>query len=751
MSLQIGPSSALNLTLRGTFGSFSVGKTGIAQSIKAEYLLTHVSLDFEHGSNEELLRHLVPVRELFDIQSLGFEELMQRDIDDARVSNELIPYLLHETSPDLVKLFPPIVVVVAPLMTNERRPAPFYPLVRVEEVPADPPTKQYPFLVTQSGATGAEAYMFERPILNEQPQDHDLVNLKLNTNKVSLVIVDGQHRAMALLALFRNLKDDWSDAMRSPYKEYYAQWPGSLIRSFDLGSVSLPIMFCTFPDLDENCSLDYDVMRASRSVFLTLNKSARSVSTSRNRLLDDNDLVSSFLRSTLSEIKNKSEQSTFSLRIHCVELDQTQNRSKISDPIAITGVNHIFHMIEHLFVGRPDEDVDRINFKRTRRRDRVDLAVNPAGLDRLDAENNLRSEQLQSTTRTYFDDATEKQLRDLFKERIGCHIVKFFEAFQPFERHNAAVLSMNSKLDTQEDNRVKPILFGGQGMERTFEAHRDLIKIKTDRLGPDAPSALRASADQLDATYKKINAEIEAFKKDRADRYLASVSDKSPLKASGEYLSRVSSFVDELYSNIFATVAFQTAAVCIFFDGITLASGDFSGEEIKEEFDNYLDDLNSIFVPKTVTHVRRLVEIFKGSINGSISNWDIVERAPATFRQVVYRAEMQPDQWPKYKAIFLEVWAPKSENLGKYVSEEREKVRQHVLSGLLEFNVQSRSRELNKRPEHFTAAQLDGCKKRAVQNYHGFLKNVLGSNVPDIGYLEQLAEEVSDTDREESD
>ena len=55
-------------------------------------------------------------------------------------------------------------------------------------------------------------------------------------------------------------------------------------------------MLCTVPDLDENYQGDFDLKRAARSIFLTLNKTARKVSDSRNKLLDDNDMIAFFMR-----------------------------------------------------------------------------------------------------------------------------------------------------------------------------------------------------------------------------------------------------------------------------------------------------------------------------------------------------------------------------------------------------------------------------------------------------------------------
>ena len=63
---------------------------------------------------------------------------------------------------------------------------------------------------------------------------------------------------MALLALYRNLKQEWSDQRRAPFKDYYEEWTEKHIREFKLEHISLPVMFCTFPQLDANYRGDYD-------------------------------------------------------------------------------------------------------------------------------------------------------------------------------------------------------------------------------------------------------------------------------------------------------------------------------------------------------------------------------------------------------------------------------------------------------------------------------------------------------------
>jgi hypothetical protein len=55
MALKLGTPSALNLTLQGSVGSFSVGHGSNGHSsLEVKYFLTHVSFDFEMGTSAEV-------------------------------------------------------------------------------------------------------------------------------------------------------------------------------------------------------------------------------------------------------------------------------------------------------------------------------------------------------------------------------------------------------------------------------------------------------------------------------------------------------------------------------------------------------------------------------------------------------------------------------------------------------------------------------------------------------------------------
>ena len=725
--LTLQEDSALDLKLHGSTGSFKVG-TGLSgqNSLEVKYFLTHVGLDFSTGRDEQLLRHLAPVREIFNFEQLDFDEIMQRDIDDSRVSSELIPYILDEKSKDLIKLFPPIVVVVLPIKEQEVRPANKYPEVfKYEE------KDTYTKLILRSGNVGSEVFKFEEPILNGKIIQHDKVRLHLNTNKSKLVIVDGQHRAMALLALYRNLKDQWSDEKRAPFKEYYSEWTPSYIQKYNLKEINLPIIFCTFPSLDEKYQGDFDLKQAARTIFLTLNKTARKVSNSRNRLLDDKDLIALFLRSTLSEIKRKDALSPYSLRIFNVELDQFDDKVKIQNSITLTGVNHIYYIIEHLMLN--NEDINGVKPRTGKFFKRKDLNTYPC-LSRLNGRDLLGAKIADSTSRDNFTSHAANILKEQFFTKYGHFIIKFFELFKPYEAHNRAVLELETRLETHHDRTLRPILFEGQGMSRVFENHRQKLKDKLNEGGfhSDVPK-IQEIANRLDATAKRVENEIIAFKNYRSLEFLKSVSDKGKLRIDNEIHPKILTWINDLYDNVLTTVAFQTAVICGFYDELEKANTELKKNnepiiETEESFNEFIDHLNKFFIPFSSKQFMRLVDIFTGSFEGDLIDWKII-KTPNTFRNVVYRGEMQPDQWPKYKYLILEIWAPQNEKLNEKVTAERNKCREQIFLSLyntLKINYCQQNSILE---ENLKKDEIQKIFNNTYDNFSTFLKNIGGETM----------------------
>lgn len=746
--------SAINLTLDGTVGTFSVGSLEGQNSIEVKYFLTHVGLDFENKANEPLLSHLAPVRELFDFKDLDFDQIMQRDIDDARVSKELIPYLLDATSRDLIKIFPPIIVVVLPTHSTENKPASLYPTVDTFE--AAFPGDKHQTLVTRAGAVGNEVFQFEQPVdIDGFPSKHDFVRFKLNTYKTKLVIVDGQHRAMALLALYRNLKgeSEWSDKKREPFRDYYEEWTSDYIQQFQLKEINMPIMFCTFPGLCEGkYEGSYDLTKAARSIFLTLNKTARKVSDTRNKLLDDNDLIALFMRRCLSHIKDKNVRAASSLRITNVELDQFDDKQKIQSPIAITGVNHVYYIIEHLLFNKV-EDVNGAKPRGGVFKKRKDL--NLFGfMDRLNGRNALGPDAADSMSRESFTLTHAEHLADKFDDYYGKYIISVFEKFLPFDLHDNAVLELQQDLESFQDRKLYPILFEGQGIGKVFEKHRENLKTKIqDKDYQSEVPQLEQILRRLEKTEERKQQAIRSLEKKRAIRFLSSISDKSKLKITQDEIDpKLVTFINFLYDNIFTTVAFETATVCTFFGEMERAFGIgvAAGSELEAYFEDYMLQLNNFFIPNSSAQFKKLIRLFAGEIEGELHEWKIIP-SKQTFKMVVNRSEMQPEQWPKYKYLILEIWCPSEERLSVSIGTERNKCRHQIFKSLYEDSKKIYARENTKHEEALDENDRNKIIDSTYIAFTGFLKilGIQNSNIPSkLTMANALDKDFEDTEPE---
>lgn len=741
MEMRLRPTSALNLTLEGSAGSFRVGGTASEnKSLEVKYLLTSITLDYERGTCAQILDHLAPVRELFETEKLSFDEIMQRDIDDARVSAELVPYLLDNRTRDLVKLFPPIVVIVLPREPGTNRPAHAYPPVSCETVASAAGDHQE--RTTRAGNVGEEVFEFTQPVINGRLVTHDFNRLKINTARTKLVIVDGQHRAMALLAIHRNLaggSGGWSDERRSPYADFYQEWTPSYIRRFQLSDISLPVMFCTIPELNTNYGGDYDLRKAARAIFLTLNKNAKKVSESRNRLLDDNDLVALMLRDTLSQIKSRDAASPNSLRIHNVELDQSHDRLKLESPIAITGVNHIYYIVEHLLLSE-ERDVNGARPREGKFWKRRDLHAFGA-YARLDGIDILGREAADASNREFFSRDVGDKLSTQFASRYGKYIVKYFISFSPCESHCKASLALEQHIRLLDNRKLRPILFEGQGMSQAFVAHRATLKEKLRKGDFGAESTqIEEIIRTLEATAKQVSNAIEHFRNVRMANFIEQISDKNRLKSEAGVISpAVQSFVNHFYDNVLCTVAFQTAVICGFF-GMwerAKATGRTMGDQ-DVAFESYLRDIEQLLCPKTVAQLKTLIEVFGGCAVGETSSWEILE-SPHTFREVVYPGEMQPDQWPKYRYMMLELWRPTDPVLEDVVANERSKCRGQIFISLQRRLEAAFLKAHLRRPEDLTSEEKNKFVEETFVAIKSLLNN-LGWNVSQIPKKKEMME-----------
>jgi hypothetical protein len=744
-----GGKSALDVHLNGTIGTFRVSsEDGTSAGVEVRYLLTHVTLSEKQGQ-AQLLSMLAPVREVFDLKQLGFDEIMQRDIDDARVSLELIPYLLDTSTTGLIKLFPPIVAVALPLKPNSRVPDANYRSVKRLRVDSPEHVGIKEDRIT-AGELGEEQFEFFQHYRSDSPLPEG-AHMSLARDNCTLAIVDGQHRAMALLALYRNLTGGWSDARRSPYEGYYKVWPEKEIRSYNLNELQLPVLICAFPQLDGTMAQDIDVVRAARRVFLTLNKTAKKVSDSRNKLLNDQDIVAECLRATLSYIKQLDAKDDTGLRIWNVELDQEGDRVKIVSDAAFSGVSHLYHLTEQLLMNGHARGIEARG-KVGAPRKRLDDAF-----ERLGLKDELTSDQKSVNTRTnYSDDIAElfkKKWTDLYVPVID----RVFGKVYPFAAFARATINLNQELVSRRDAELEKMLFDGQATSRTFDDFREGLNRRVQDKEPNwTTPEIKETLDRVNGLMASRKATVESMKATRALFLLDALSAQAKKQVihNGVVAKPIRDAIDRMFENVFSTVAFQTAMVCTYAEAMKIA---FDGIQHSTAalLDEYIEAINSLLRPKKITELQSLLHTFEGAL--AVEPEVKLTSGGPTFRQVVIPTEMQPAEWPKYRYLLLELWMPTVPELKKVVDNDRASARAEVAQALYRRRIKAHCEENRLDETNLTTEVKASILAKSKTMYEEFLTAVTGKRVvlvntlfesPTPGSVARTIADVTDSETE---
>ena len=744
-TLLAAPRPRLDTFLQGKIGRFRVGnRDGKSTSQEVRYLQTTLGLNYTEGADAKIWSMLTPVREIFEFADLGFDDLLQRDIDDARVANELIPYVLSTEGRDAVRLFPPIVVVVMPVTPTGNRPADRYLPVRRETVPL--PQDGYAEELLTSGPAGGEVFRFKSMVQAGKPVEGAADELALCAGAVRLVVVDGQHRAMSLLALHRNLQNDWGGKGREAWRDFYQQWPRNVIEQSKLDELQLPAIFCTVPDLSEGSSYvgPLTMKSACRGIFLTLNKTARRVSESRNRLLDDGDLIAVLMRQVLKPVKDIDTTALTPLRIWNVELDQ--GGSKLSNPVSLTGVNHLFYALQRTLLD--EGDIGALTLRgRTNYGRRSQLT---ALLERVDPDEAALTGTVRSRmTRFSFDSGEMERIFAGFDARYGLTYRRMLEEFGPYWAHARAALSAEANVRSAGASQVHAYLFEGQGFANTFDEHRRHLEEKAanareaGKAIPPAVADLQATAGGLEMQVRQA---VVAFREDRARNLLDAMDGKGKVwPTKGNLDTDVRRFVDTLYSDVLLTVAFQAAVFCGGHDAIELAYKKHAGRqpnetEVADAFSSLLADLTTFFKPGRLSGLQKLAAVFQGPLEQTPQGWEFRE-SRRTFRRVVFEGMMTPDNWPYYRYLVMELWRSAPEAVAERVNSIRKAARAAVWANLKRRRLKERAEVLSTRADRLDEAVQKEVLQEAFADYSAFIK-ALGGITLNYAELESGASDI---------
>ncbi|MBD2255307.1 DNA sulfur modification protein DndB [Nostoc parmelioides] len=571
----------------GTYGEFTVGSDG--DRVRAQFLLTKMKPGSEGTWENELASQMVPWREVFDIEELTFDELLQRDLDDSRVAHDLIPYLLGEKEAS-ARFFPPILAVLVPKNNNYTGIQPYYP---------------EPKILTEEAITFGDLFDFNKIKLEERVTP--IGEIKYNRQRTAFVIADGQHRAMAILALHRQINKSWG---ADRYASFYNHIS---LNAEQIKHIELPVCIIFLPDLHE-ANQEYiqkgiDLKRVCREIFLVVNKTAKRVSQSRELLLDDEDFAARMMRTTLSKLKGRGEESSSIARIYSFAFGDSESdlgKQVVSGQLQYSSAVALYKMHAAVAFGNPDafnfDEPSNITDGRS-----IKNTARPVEILR-----GTLLEKWQSLSRTsakYYPPSEVELAVDLLATISDIALIKLFDRFKPFTVQNAEMRALRTRLldsDARADliqSKCYSLMFEGSGVRNVFEEHRQRLLDRHKDLTDEGKSVGDYITNQLNdanAVVKALDKREDEIKKLRAAQ-LFNIDYKKFFSIEGndedikELLMRSKSIFDTI-----STQAFQLGYLMTIHSVVELilepnTSYDNRIKHIKFISNLYIDALNIFF------------------------------------------------------------------------------------------------------------------------------------------------------------
>lgn len=494
--------SIQKISVYGSYGEFSVGVG--PSKVSAKYLLTKIRPGQQGTWENQLASQMAPWREVFNIEELSFDELIQRDLDDSRVAHDMIPYLLGETGHH-ARFFPPILAVLVPKRQGKSGIAPYYP--EVERV----------------GKTEVYGNLFDFRAAEIDGQISPLGQISYNPQQSAMVIVDGQHRAMAVLALHRQLNKSWGSDPFAPYYSHLEISPEAVAH------IELPVCLIYFPDINENNkaleALGVNLTTVCREIFSVVNKSAKSVSKSRELLLNDEDFAAFMMRQTLTGLKDRANAGADAARIYSFEFgdDEGDGASQVmAGKLEYCSGVAIHKMHAATAFGYPacfsllkSSDVTDGRYVRNPARPAELLGgvsgVTLQAVGRRSAKNH--SPATVDTIVAKLGGITDAVVRPLF------------DRLRPYVCHNASMRELLEGLNDPEhkadviQSKCRALLFEGSGVRQVFEQHCQRLqerKLEFVERGEALPTHLTRQIEYCESVNRALESIEDKLKLTRA-------------------------------------------------------------------------------------------------------------------------------------------------------------------------------------------------------------------------------------------
>jgi hypothetical protein len=343
--------------------------------------------------------------------------------------------------------------------------------------------------------------------------------------------------------------------------------------------------------------------------------------------------------------------------------------------------------------------------------------------------NDLTVQQREENSRHNYTDDVATIVEARWEERYGRVMEKILSDFHPFKAHCEGSLQISERLKSTNMTKLWALIFDGQASARTFQEFRKRLDLKMDSDPSWKTPELDAIKRDVYAHIAEYDLEIEKFKKARAVAFLANIKGpqlKSLVPSTGDAVPKAVEVVSEIYQNVFQTIAFQAAVVLTLVEAYEAVHDASAGDSYiitDDDVTAYIDSLHQLFRPGSFNAFAHLAGVFRGevaAVEGGIS----MTPSGWTFGKFVMSGEMQPDEWPKYRYLILEVWEPADDKLAKIVKEDLKECRTAVMKSAFKRSLASFCVENVIAEQNVTPAQREDVLKGVVTSYENFLNNV---------------------------
>ncbi|MBU5612636.1 ParB N-terminal domain-containing protein [Geomonas azotofigens] len=436
----------------GTWGTFKT-PAGEVQFLETKARIGKMAKDKE----KRLTNYLRPVREVLPTTNMDFNQLLQRDLDDHRVATGLVPYVLNQVNRPA--FFPPIVAAILPFEGND-------PL---KSFPMGSDIKKYKDTIAYwKGERYDTAYKIER--MQDSTTDSDSVvklgRLSWNPEEAKFVVIDGQHRAMALLAIDRTINNTWGEKGEK-YKYFYEPVIKELLRNKSeeerkqlFNQLEFAVTLVWFPAGESNL----EPHAAARKLFVDVNQNARNPSESRILLLSDAELISIFTRRLLNDFR----EDTSTLQIYAIEYDHPgRDQASSSKWSVISNVIILRDCISRSVFG-PDKYFINLNLGFGGRESEYEKSLFMQSTLAVDAEIEEVVEDIKRNeiSNTKFPNSKIEFLQNQLMKGWGNLIVRMLSDLVPYHAHGQSLETFKNGWATAgtTDTLAKDAIFEGVGM-----------------------------------------------------------------------------------------------------------------------------------------------------------------------------------------------------------------------------------------------------------------------------------------------